>query len=146
MNLQKLQSHIDAHTYIEDINPLLKEDNSNVGMFFCADVVGGKRFAMNFGGYPRSEIAEINACADINQQANLLAQLADYSPSDNPNAGLTDAEIMLGHRSKYCQTASEQTRWLEDQLRQRDLKRQVAQMQSDDGSIKFDSNDDHHDE
>lgn len=146
MNLQKLQSHIDAHTYSEDINPKLKEDNSNVGMFFCADVVGGKRFAMNFGGYPRSEIAEINACADINQQANLLSQLVDYSPSDNPNAGLTDVEIMLGHRSKYCQTASEQTRWLEEKLRQRYLKCQAAEMLIDDGSIKFDSNDDNHGE
>ena len=124
-----MQSHIDSQNY--DINPTLNEDNGNISMFFCADVVGSKRFANNFGGYPRSEIAEINAAADLNQQANLLAQLNDYSTNDNPNAGLSDAEIMLGHRSKYCQTASEQVAWLESQIHERDMKRQAAQMKSE---------------
>ena len=124
-----MQSHIDSQNY--DINPTLNEDNGNISMFFCADVVGSKRFANNFGGYPRSEIAEINAAADLNQQANLLAQLNDYSSNDNPNAGLSDAEIMLGHRSKYCQTPSEQVAWLESQIHERDMKRQAAQMKSE---------------
>lgn len=125
MDLQKLQSHIDSSTY-EDINPTLKEDNSNIAAFFCADVVGAKRFVLNRGGYPMSEIAQINAAADLNQQVNLLNQLEDYSPTSNPNAGLSDAEIMLGHRSKYCQTASEQISWLEEQIHNRDLQRAVA--------------------
>lgn len=131
MNYELLQKHIVDNTYIDDINPKLEEDNSNIDMFFCADVIGAKRFTLNFGGYPRSEIAEINAAADINQQMNLLSQLNDYSTGDNPTAGLSDAEIMLGHRSKYCQTASEQVAWLESQIHERDMKRQAAQMKSE---------------
>lgn len=121
-----MQSHIDSQNY--DINPTLNDDNSNINMFFCADVVGSKRFANNFGGYPRSEIAEINAAADLNQQMNLLNQLNDYSTNDNPNAGLSDAEIMLSHRSKYCQTASEQISWLEQQIHDRQIRRDAAQL------------------
>ena len=117
-----MQKHINA-SYHADINPVLLEDNSNIGMFFCPDVVGNHRFVLNFGGYPRSEIAQINAAADLNQQINLLQSLEDFTPSENPNAGLTDAEIMLSHRSKYCQTPCEQISWLENQMHERYLQR-----------------------
>lgn len=97
----------------------------------------------NFGGYPRSEIAQINAEADIMQQANLLAELTDYSPSSNPNAGLSDSEIMLGHKSKYLQTPNEVTTWLEGQIQIRDAKRasQTVKSESPDTSIQFDGKD-----
>lgn len=121
MNLKELQSHIDSFDIQVDI---LKADGSNAVDFFCADVVGNKRFAQNYGGYPRSEIAEINAAANLEQQKVLLSQLEDYSSSrSNVNAGLSDAEIMLGHKSKYLQTATEVQSYLSEQIQIRDAKR-----------------------
>lgn len=141
MDFILLQKHIESHVH-QDINPKLKEDNSNLSAFFCADVIGARRFVLNRGGYPMSEIAQINAAADLSQQMNLLQQLEDFTPDSNPNAGLSDAEIMLGHRSKYCQTASEQIGWLEDQMHIRASQREAAKLnqQSDDGKINFDGN------
>lgn len=141
MDYKLLQTHIESSVY-EDINPHLKDDNSNISAFFCADVVGARRFTLNRGGYPMSEIAQINAAADLNQQMNLLQQLEDFTPDSNPNAGLSDAEIMLGHRSKYCQTASEQIGWLQEQMHLRASQREAAKLnqQSDDGTINFDGN------
>lgn len=121
MNYKLLQEHISASLH-EDINPVLKDDKSNVAQFFVADVVGNKRFAQNFGGYPRSEIAEINAQANLQAQMNLLSELQDYSPFVNSNAGKSDVEIMLSHRSKYCQSPTEQVSWLEGQLHERYVK------------------------
>lgn len=141
MNYEYLNQKIVSSTYEEDINPVLAEDNSNFKDFFAADVIGSKRFVQNFGGYPRSEIAQINAEADIMQQANLLAELTDYSPSSNPNAGLSDVEIMLGHKSKYLQTPNEVTSWLEGQLQIRDAKRvSVASKPEQESTISFENN------
>lgn len=124
MNRAILQKHLEgAYTYE---NPVLAVDGSNAQLFFCADIVGAKRFAQNYGGYPRSEIAQINEAATMEEQLNLMNSLRDYSPSDNPNAGKTDAEIMLGHKSKYLQAASEKIAWLEGQLERRDNERWAA--------------------
>ena len=79
--------------------PELNEDRSNIADFFCADVVGDRRFAQNYGGYPRSDIAEINAQASLQQAQSLLRDLQVFEPS-NDNAGLSDAQIMLGHKSE----------------------------------------------
>lgn len=117
-----------AAAVLPNINPVLSKDKSNANQFFCADVVGHKRFAQNFGGYPRSEIAEINAQTDLAVQSSLLAQLTDYSTGDNPNAGLTDAEIMLSHKSKYCQTSNEVISWLEGRIAERDARIAAAEL------------------
>lgn len=61
---------------------------------------------------------------------NLLQTLNDYSSSTNPNSGMTDAEIMLGHKSKYIQAASEQIAWLDSQLARRDNERFLAQQKA----------------
>lgn len=123
MNLELLKTHIKATLIKPENLPKMEVDGSNAGDFYVADVVGNRTFAQNFGGYPRSEIAEINAQTNLAQQVALLNNLVDYSKNSNLNAGLTDAEIMLGHRSKYQQTASEQQTWLEGQLKNRDAKR-----------------------
>lgn len=125
MNYKELQKHID-----NSLKPIstaqLSADGSNAFDFFCADVIGAKKFVQNHGGYPRSEIAEINNQANLQIQASLLQQLEDFSPKSNPNAGLSDVEISLSHRSKYMQTASEQQDWLSSQLQIRDAKRAEA--------------------
>lgn len=112
--------------------PKLNADGSNVKDFYCADVIGGKKFVQNFGGYPRSDIAEINAQANEQLQMSLLSQLTDFSNSNNPNAGLSDVDIMLSHKSKYQQAPSEVQDWLYGQLQVRDAKRAqaIAEMQA----------------
>lgn len=116
MNQKLLNEHIEA--FIASVPVIdLKEDGSNAVDFFCADIVGNCRFAQNFGGYPRSEIADINDCVNLEMQKNLLSQLIDYRhQADGQNAGKTDVQIAMGHRSKYCQMPSEMQDWIEVQL------------------------------
>lgn len=127
MNYKLLQIHIDnAVAEMVKCVPEFKKDGSNSQDFFCADVVGARKFVQNHGGYPRSEIAEINAQTNLQAQMALLQSLEDYSPKTNPNAGLTDAQIALSHRSKYQQSPSEMQDWLEGQIQLRDIERARA--------------------
>ena len=58
MNLKLLKTHIDnALTEMVKCIPEFKKDGSNSHDFFCADVVGARKFVQNHGGYPRSEPA-----------------------------------------------------------------------------------------
>lgn len=121
--------------------PVLLEDGSNLSDFFCADVVGNRRFAQNYGGYPRSEIAEINAQASLQQAANLLNDLTVHEGSYQ-SADLTPEEIMLSHKSKYIQAPSEMINYIEYQLQVRDAKYgQKMSSQQKDGVIQFDDGD-----
>lgn len=116
MNSKLLKKHIDSSLEVIVV-PTLQADGSNVKDFFTADVVGNKRFAQNFGGYPRSEIAEINDAVSLEMQKSLLNQLEDYRyMADGQNAGLSDVELSMSHRSKYCQAPSEQQDWLVEQI------------------------------
>ena len=127
MNLELMQKHIDgALVTIDSGIEFMEKDGSNANRFFCADVVANRKFAQNFGGYPRSEIAEINAQANLEIQKSMLSQLVDFTNQPNPTAGMTDAQLMLSHRSKYQQAPSEMQSWLEGQLQIRDAQR--AQM------------------
>lgn len=137
-NTERMQAAIKA---LVDMLPVIAEDGSNAYDFYCADVIGNKRFAQNHGGYPKSDIALINETNNAQLQASLIAQLTDYSSDSNPNAGLSDAEIMLGHRSKYIQTPSESVAWLEGQLKIRDDKRAAASIPKSEATIDF-TNDD----
>lgn len=127
MNLELMQKHIDgALASIDSGIEYMEKDGSNANRFYCADVVANRKFAQNYGGYPRSEIAEINAQANLEIQKSMLAQLADFTNQPNPTAGMSDAQLMLSHRSKYQQAPSEMQSWLEGQLQIRDAQR--AQM------------------
>lgn len=48
MNLKKLKNHVSGALDSIQIQ-ILDQDGSNAVDFFCADVVGGKKFAQNFG-------------------------------------------------------------------------------------------------
>lgn len=100
----------------------VKMNDKNVAAFYVADVIAGHSFAQNYGGHPRSEISQIEAETNMANQMSMLAMLQEM-PISNENSGLSDAEIMLSHRSKYMQTPSESVRWLEGQLAERDAKR-----------------------
>lgn len=124
MNQKLLNEHInDALSHIKV--PVLAKDGSNSSDFFGVDT-RGRKFALNHGGYTRSELAQIFEQENLAAQANLLSQMVDYTPQSNPTAGLTDVEISLMHRSKYQQTPNEMQTWLDGQLQIRDAKRQAA--------------------
>lgn len=123
-----MKEHINACPMVECAP--LKEDRSNISDFFCADVVGDRMFAQNYGGYPRSDVAEINDQTNLASAEALLSKLQVISVSD-ANSGLSDAQIMLGHKSKYMQTPSEQIRWLEEQIKFRDIERSKSQPKSE---------------
>lgn len=131
MNLDLLKKHINSSLEVIDV-PTLQPDGSNATDFFTADVVGNKRFAQNFGGYPRSEIAEINDAVSLEVQKSLLNQIDDYRHvADGQNAGLSDVELAMSHRSKYCQAPSEQQDWLVEQMQIRDAKLAVMRAEAE---------------
>lgn len=123
MNQKLLNEHIDAALCRIKL-PVLAKDGSNAKDFFGVDTT--RKFALNHGGYPRSELAQIFEQENLVAQANLLEQMVDYTPTTNPTAGLTDVEISLMHRSKYQQTPNEMQTWLDGQIQIRDVKRQAA--------------------
>lgn len=119
--------------------PELLEDGSNLSDFFIADVVGHCRFAQNFGGYPRSEIAEINSQASLQTAMSLFNDLQQSEGSYLP-ADMSSDEIMLSHKSKYIQAPSEMIDFIEKQLYLRDSKRSASTPPKE-NTIEFDAND-----
>lgn len=120
MNLELIKKHVkDAAKSI--VNPAFNKDGSNASDFYVADVVGHKRFAQNYGGYPRSEIAEINAQTNLQVAKQLLSELSDFSGDvNNQNAGVPDAVISMSHKSKYQQEPAEMIDFINGQLAIRD--------------------------
>lgn len=119
-------AHIESNTHL-DINPKVSKDSKNVNAFYKADTIVMKDFMLNFGGYPRSEVAIINDQANAVLAEDMLSRLVVMPTDDNANVGLSDAEIMLSHRSKYCQMPSEQIEFLDGVLSRRDAK--IREMQ-----------------
>lgn len=124
MNQKLLNEHVEA-ALARIVLPVLKKDGSNASDFFGVDTKA-RKWQLNHGGYPRSELAMIAEQENLVAQANLLEQMVDYTPATNPTAGLTDVEISLMHRSKYMQTPNEMQTWLDGQIQIRDAKRQQA--------------------
>lgn len=109
--------------------PVLASDGSNKNDFFCSDVVGNKRFAQNLAGYPRSDIALINEQQSLAVAQKMLDDLA-VLPSSAPNADMSDSDILLGLRSKYCQSPSEVISRIERELERRQNAAKVEEMES----------------
>lgn len=99
--------------------PKLADDMSNISDFFRVDVAGNKGVPLNYGGWPRSDLALINAQKDIGVAKALASQVTVLSES-NRNQGLTDAEILLNAKSKYAQSPAEYMRYIEQQIELRD--------------------------
>lgn len=129
-------SYIRVNNEVEAI-PYPDFNEDNLKAFYKPDVIS-ENFVLNDGGWPRSDIAIINEQTNLEAAQNLLNKLSEV-PADNANAGLTDAEIMLSHRSKYQQTQGETVEWLERQLSIRDSKLEAKKVaESTDNIIKFD--------
>lgn len=106
--------------------PVLERDGSNRSDFFCADVLSGKEFARNYGGYPRSDLAQLREAASIDLQRELASRLVDYGdggvqiPDGSSSADLDAAFLSL--KSRYQQTPSEVVGYIENQLKVRDAR------------------------
>lgn len=91
----------------------------NASAFYAVlDVNSQKSFTKNFGGYPRSDIAQIadeqNQEVALQLMANLQERLSDgFVDAD-------DAQLLASHRSRYCQTPSEMVAFVDNVLSQRD--------------------------
>lgn len=99
--------------------PELKKDKSNISDFFAVDTVGNKAPVMNYGGWHRNDLASLNAQTDMSVAKAMAMQLHQTDDVDL-NAGKTDAEIMLHAKSKYIQSPSEMTQYIEQELAFRD--------------------------
>lgn len=106
---------------------------------FCGHVEPLKNFELNAGGHVRNEIARIREETDINVANNLISRLTEIH-SSGANEGKTDAEILLGWKSKYLQTPSEMVDYIESRIDAKLAQSQSSEKSVDDG-IKFDPND-----
>lgn len=98
---------------------LFDVNGSNSHDFAKVDVLGNKRFNNNYAGWPRSDLALIDAQTDLKVAKAMALELEQFD-SPNVNDGLTDQEILLQAKSKYCQSPSEQMRYYERMLEIRD--------------------------
>lgn len=136
--LENGSSTIDYSPDYDIVYPSLKEDGSNMSDFYsCGEDI--KSFERNESGYIRSDIARIREEQDIAVATALMSRLQEI-PSTDRNAGLTDAQILLQHRSKYCQTPSEMTKYIESQLERRDAEIRASHPESD-SAIRFSESD-----
>lgn len=103
----------------EIVMPTLRDDGKNKGDFFGVETLCSKKFAQNYGGYPRSDIAVINEQQNIMVAKQMLENLPDFRTSQNFNANKTDIEVLKGVQSKYMQSPSEFLPYIEQQVQKR---------------------------
>lgn len=107
------------------VNPI-KVSTENVSAFFAVtDLETSKSFCKNYGGYPRSDIAQI---IDENNE-EVAVQLATrlLNRQTENTSSVTDVDLLASHRSKYLQTPSEMVEWIDSKLALRD-ERQAARL------------------
>lgn len=91
----------------------VREEHPNA--YYVADVVDTRvSFARNFGGYVRNDIAVINEQNNSDVVSSLLDRLVVRQ--QDGKVDIPDADLRSSLRSRYCQTAAEQTSWLEHQI------------------------------
>lgn len=97
----------------------INKDGSNKGDFYGVETLSSQKFAQNYGGYPRSDIALINEQQNLSVAESMLENLPDFGTQNNPNQGLSDIEIIKGVQSKYMQSPAEVIPYLEKQIQER---------------------------
>lgn len=121
---------------INDIIVPLSEDKSNVRDFVKADVVGGRSFVLNDGGYPLNDIDLVIKQQDVRIQDSLLSQLVEVPTTGVPAATPND-EVLMSLRSRYQQTPSEMVRFYERQLEIYESRAQASQSDKTESTISF---------
>lgn len=123
---------------VPEIKFEIKDDKSNIGDFFCADVHGGRSFLQNDGGYPMNDVDQILRQQDEQVRQSLLNQLVEVPtsgvPADTPNS-----ELLLSLRSRYQQSPGEMVSWYEKQLEIAELRAESQKVENTE-KISFDNN------
>lgn len=103
------------------VMPDIKCVPGNVAAFYAvADIPTQKSFVRNYGGYVRSDIAQI--IDEQNQEVALqLSSRLLERPDDTSDKSVVD--IIAAHHSKYAQTPSEMIEFIDSRLALRDEKR-----------------------
>lgn len=104
--------------------PVLDKDGKNKCDFYVADVIGNRRFAQNYGGHPRNDISLINEQSNMAVAKSMMESLVELPSTQND--GITDAELRLSLKSKYCQSPSEVLPYYEREL-QKVYERRIAE-------------------
>lgn len=120
-----------SFSYRENVKPetpVWKDGESDPHMFYKpVDEYTSREFSRNYGGHPRSDIALLNEQSDITSVQWILDKL-QQRPGDGVGPEVSDKDLAIAHKSKYCQTASEVTEYYERILEERD-NRELAQME-----------------
>lgn len=86
-------------------------------------------FAKNYGGHPRSDVALLDESDNMMALTQVLNRM-DQRKSDGVSADVSDSELSLAFKSKYCQTASEYAKYYEHLLEIRDH-RELEKLEGD---------------
>ena len=112
-----------------------EEGKSDPHLFYKpVDEYTSRDFARNYGGHPRSDIALLNEQTDLSAVHWLLDKL-QQRPSDGVGPEISDQELSISHKSKYCQSASEMIDYYDNLLKVRD-DRELAQMEEKERAAK----------
>lgn len=118
LNFIVMYYNINLHT---DVIPAIAVSKENVAAFYSvADIPTQKSFVRNYGGYIRSDIAQIIDEQNQEVAMQLSARLIER-PDDTSDKSVVD--ILAAHHSKYAQTPSEMIAFIDNQLALRDQKR-----------------------
>lgn len=117
----------------ESLCPMVKimemeEASDPHGFYQIVDDFAAQDFAKNYGGFARSDVAILEEQQDLTYVNNLLARLTERHSDGILESAMSDADLMLAHKSKYCQSASERIKYYENLLEERD-KRALALME-----------------
>ena len=116
---------------IEDIQ--LKSDGSNAELFyFPTDPITAKQCSKNYGGYIRNDIQLILEQTDETVAAELLLRLQDRQGDGISEQTLSDSDLLLAYKSKYCQTNSEMVDYYDRLLAMRDERRNKERQDKED--------------
>lgn len=103
--------------------PVIASDGKNASDFYRPDVipVEGDEFR-NYGGYPRNELAIINEQQNLVVAQALCDKLVSIPDDTKTEKQVSDVDLRLSLRSRYCQTPSEQQAHYERLLEERDAR------------------------
>ena len=119
----------------EVLNPLVKtvemdETSDPHGFYQIVDDFAAQDFAKNYGGFARSDVALLEEQDDLTYVNNLLSRLSERHSDGVLESAMSDADLMLSHKSKYCQSASEKIAYYENLLKVRD-DRELARLEGE---------------
>lgn len=98
----------------------MEESSDPHGFYQIVDDFAAQDFAKNYGGFARSDVAILEEQEDLTYVNNLLARLNERHSDGVLESVMSDADLMLAHKSKYCQSASEKIKYYENLLEERD--------------------------